>query len=295
MFNTYRNKHASLYDQMKIKNFKLYLNTPVTKIERLKDGKLSVFAADNPYAANYDAVILTAPSWALQMNTKLSGFSENQLGFDIVDDLNNSHWLSSCKIFVPLNETYWTDEYVPGTIPQVICTDTFLRDIYAYRFNVKGEANDHGVLLLSYTWEDDATKIGSYSDAELVQRALARADEMLESCVNIGKKISDYVDRSKQPVVVHWEREPYIQGCAKTYRSRKLRSTYRLLRYNQDRSYDSGLYLAGEGFSVDGGWTEPAYRMALDAVIHLANKFGATFTCEDFSFDKYPKYIDLGQ
>jgi tryptophan 2-monooxygenase len=49
------------------------------------------------------------------------------------------------------------------------------------------------------------------------------------------------------------------------------------LTYNQQYSKNSGLYFAGEAYSVEGGWTEPALRLGLDAALHLIFNTGGVF------------------
>jgi tryptophan 2-monooxygenase len=299
MFQPYRGDKA-LYahskDSEEKRLFSLYMNTIISEVKKQGEKVVLSTKDEKIQSETFDAVIATPPSWALQMNTKLKDFKLEDLSNDLVDDLNNAHWESACKVFVSLKEQFWTDVYEEGTIPQINCSDSFLRDMYAYKFSL-GEKNakEAGICLLSYTWEDDATKLGFYSDTELLQRCAAGADAMFSSCDNIKlppeKKFSSYLDLSKA-TVVHWEKEPFIQGCAKLYRPKSLESTYRLLRYNQDHAKTSHMYLAGEGFSVDGGWTEPAYRMAIDAVIHMLNNFGGKFLAEDFHMGVYPGYFD---
>ena len=62
-----------------------------------------------------------------------------------------------------------------------------------------------------------------------------------------------------------------------------------LLAYNRDTAAHSGLYLAGESFSVDAGWTEPSLRGAIDTIINLCNNTGAHFN-GGFSMNDYPRY-----
>ena len=58
------------------------------------------------------------------------------------------------------------------------------------------------------------------------------------------------------------------------------------------RQLHTRIYFAGEGFSVEGGWTEPALRGALDAVVHLIDNSGGTFVAGfDFNAD-YPRYSE---
>lgn len=61
------------------------------------------------------------------------------------------------------------------------------------------------------------------------------------------------------------------------------------MQYNRDYSPVAGLYLAGESFSVDAGWTEPCLRGAVDAVINLCHTTQAAFN-GGFSLDDYPRY-----
>jgi tryptophan 2-monooxygenase len=61
------------------------------------------------------------------------------------------------------------------------------------------------------------------------------------------------------------------------------------LTYNRDYSAASRLYLAGESYSVEGGWVEPAFRSALDAAIHVVKNSGGTFR-KGFDYDRdYPR------
>jgi hypothetical protein len=61
------------------------------------------------------------------------------------------------------------------------------------------------------------------------------------------------------------------------------------MKYNRDFSPISGLYLCGESFSVDSGWTEPCFRGAVDTVINICNRTKASFN-GGFSMRDYPEY-----
>jgi tryptophan 2-monooxygenase len=187
-----------------------------------------------------------------------------------------------------LKKRYWEDKQGGKYIPQLISTDTRLQGMYGYA--VETEAiHDPGVLLVSYTWEDDANKLlADGDDIALAEALLAELDEILMGCTNVARPISTYIDRSR-PKVIQWARKPSYRGCAKLYRERSWDDDYALLRYNQDYSRNSHLYFAGEAFTVEGGWTEPALRCALDAVIHLIHNVGGAFL-NGFKFSDYPRY-----
>jgi tryptophan 2-monooxygenase len=267
----------------------LYSSNPVKKLLRRSNGTIEV--TSNAVAPKiYDAVILTAPTWALQMSMEFEGFdAQTQLPFSVLNSLKVSHWISSCKVFYPLKKRYWGEG---KKIPQLISTDTYLQGIYGYAVQ-----NDPGVLLLSYTWEDDANKLlaaipGSATpkaaDRALARKCLAELDQLLLGCDNIQTPMSPYVD-TRKPVVIQWSKQPTYRGCAKLYRETSWNTDYSLLRYNQENSADSNLYFAGEGFSVEGGWLEPALRSALDAVTHLIQNTGGVFL-NDFKYTDYPQY-----
>jgi tryptophan 2-monooxygenase len=171
-------------------------------------------------------------------------------------------------------ERYWET----SNIPQIIVTDTILQGVYGLAVETKEQANP-GVILISYTWEDDATKLVADEDSKLAQLCLARLDQVLGRCNNIKTNMSQYVD-TEAPKVHHWERLPSYRGCARLYRQ---------------GSWDlaSHLYFAGEAYSVEGGWVEPALRSALDAVMHIVKNTRGRFGSKEFRFTRdYPKYMN---
>lgn len=262
-------------------NLRVYTQTPVEGLSWSSDGKPQLTVNDERTA--YDAVILTTTTWAAQMGIDMSTASVDVLPYKAQQSLKESHWITSCKVFYPLKERYWLPADNPQ-IPQVITTDTFIQDVYGYSAN----DSDPGVVLVSYTWEDDASKLEAYgSDEELAARCLEELDLILRWTNQ--PPMSPFVDET-QPVVIHWERQPTYHACAKLYRQRSWDADYALLTYNQNWSAKSGLYFAGEGYSLEGGWTEPAFRLAVDALIHVVKNTGGSFR-DDFDFDAdYPTY-----
>jgi tryptophan 2-monooxygenase len=245
--------------------------------------------AEKSADVRYQGIVLTPTTWALQESLLSSGFDDDPSTSlrSVRKSLNVSHWISSCKVFFPLKERFWE---VTG-IPQTLVTDTFVRDMYGYAYG-----NDPGVLLASYTWEDDADKILAETATvearrEFGERCIRKLDHILRkaSLLPSGKyeSMRDFLADPVEARVFQWRLQPDYRGCAKLYRARSWDDDYALLSYNQEKSGSSGLYLAGEGYSVEGGWTEPALRMALDAVIHLVRNNGGHLM---FPGEYYPKY-----
>ena len=254
-------------------NVNLYSETSVTALSGGDDTTTTTLTyqtkGGSAKTATYDHVILTPTTWASQISINITEFSDKRLPFNIRSAMSTSHWIKSCKICVAAKSKYW--ENGASKIPQVLVTDTFLQDVYAYSAD-----EDTGVVILSYTWEDDASKFLSYGDADLIQKCIDESDRILMRSTNIQEKISTYLDL-EEARVIHWALEPSYHGCANLYRPGRWIQDYDLLAFNQTFSEKSGLYFAGEAYSVEGGWTEPAIRSGLDAVMHIVKNSGGEF------------------
>lgn len=283
----------SMYDLLKDKDYKIRLFTqdPVQVIERQYDENQKIKIYSKNQCKKYDDVILTTPTWATQVNLNLKfNRHENfkqELPDKVFQSMKFSHWITSCKVFFPLKERFWDND----DFPQVLLTDTFIQDVYIYA----ATEEDPGVLIASYTWEDNSMKmLGFKDDKELAENCLRKLDSIFNDCkVTLpGSKeilvISNLVNRDS-PVVVHWSKKPNYAGCSKLYRQNNEKENYELLNYNRKHSEESHLYFAGEAYSVEGGWIEPAARLALDAVIHLIKNSGGEFIKPEFDYNVYEK------
>lgn len=260
--------------------------------------------------ARYDHLVVTAPGWSLQMNTGFgTGFLENIF---VSPSAGNNYWppmtswkgikmshnITSSKIFFKLKARFWEE----SAIPQVIVTDTFLRDVYGYAVDRKPDGSpsgDPGVLLCSYTWEDDSNKLASESeypdDKTLAARALARLDALLQR--SGLPAMSSFVDQSAAPLVWQWERQPLYRSCAKLYRAGSFDWNYAQLTWNQNHSRSKKLYFAGEFASLEGGWIEPAMTRAIDTVLHIVKNTvpqadWPTVFCDYPMVNAYPEIED---
>ncbi|MBL4662085.1 MAG: FAD-dependent oxidoreductase, partial [Flavobacteriaceae bacterium] len=320
----YENK--SLYDMMAVTDpdveIRFYLNTPVISIDfsenqHLGDLKYIIIASDNrpnppiPYPQEYTSVISTVPTWqygtdidvAFLKNTD-NPMRVNSLYWpnDLQSYFSRAHWEPALKVFVRLSEPYWKKE--GNRIPQVFTSDTFIHDAYAYQSSLAGE-NEDAVLLVSYTWWRDAVKLTSY-DYESLRQRLPGSRLLVNKCVdeldricmessNINQSIKDYIVPQSDPgeagYVIRWEANPFTKGAARLYDQREWMDTLLPLAYNQEYSFTSNIYFAGESYNVDAGWTEPAFRTAIDAVLRLADNQGATINVTDFDMARdYPEY-----
>jgi monoamine oxidase len=280
----------SIYEHSLERSNGLLTDSSVTKLEKLPNQKIRVYynwKNSQPEQIqeqfdDFDSVIMTLPSWLIETRIKLENFTQEMLPFETINAYKTAHWETSCKVFAPLKKSFLSKN---TNIPQAIVTDSFIHDVYTYRYN---DNYSYDCILLSYTWEDDATKLASFSDQELVSKCTEELDRILMNSANVQEKISPYISID-QAVVQRWITDKNALGCAKLYRPGTYYDAVGLMKYNRDFAHVSGLYLSGESFSVDAGWTEPCFRGAVDAVIHICNKTTATFN-GGFSLSDYPQY-----
>ena len=281
---------TSLYEHLRQRDDGLLTDTSVCSLQKLEGGRVRVgyrWHCSDPTRVNmeyqdFDSVILTVPSWVIETNIRLEGFSRQILPQTIIDAWKHAHWETSCKVYAPLKKSFLDRN---SSMPQILVTDSFVHDVYAYRYN------DHypdDCILLSYTWEDDATKLAAFSDEELGDKCVKELDRILLRCSNVAEPISPCIDTGNIRIQ-RWMTDRNALGCAKLYRAGTYYDAVSLMKYNRDFGARSGLYLAGESFSVDAGWTEPCLRTALDAVINICSHTAATFN-GGFNLDHYPHY-----
>lgn len=281
---------TSLYEHCIARQDGLLTDSSVVALQKREDGSIRVSyrwqhsAPDHAQlrSQDFDSVILTLPSWLIETNLRLEGFGKALLPFSVIDAWKHAHWETSCKVYAGLDKAFL--DHHPQ-LPQILVTDSFVHDVYAYRYN-GSYAQD--CILLSYTWEDDASKLSSFDDGELVEKCLKELDRILLRCTNIAEPISPYVDVGNIRIQ-RWLTDANALGCAKLYRAGTYYDAVSLMKYNRDLGGESGLYLAGESFSVDAGWTEPCLRTAVDAVINVCQRTQARFN-GDFTLDHYPHY-----
>ncbi|MFY0729348.1 flavin monoamine oxidase family protein [Pseudomonas sp. NFX15] len=280
----------SVYEHSRERSNGFLTDASVTRLSKLPNQKIRVYfdwkhsqpEHTEEHFNDFDSVILTLPSWLIETRIQLKNFTPQMLPFTTINAYKTAHWETSCKVYAPLEKSFLSQN---SHIPQAIVTDSFIHDVYTYRYN---EHYSDDCILLSYTWEDDATKLASFSDKELVKRCVKELDRILMNSSNIQERISPYID-SDRAVVQRWVTDKNALGCAKLYRPGTYYDAVNLMKYNRDFSHLSGLYFCGESFSVDAGWTEPSFRGAIDAVIHICNKTAATFN-GGFSLSDYPHY-----
>ncbi len=176
------------------------------------------------------------------------------------------HLMNSSKLFIRTETKFWKND---TEIPQNIQTDALPRGTYALDY----PQTDHGIVLVSYTWGDDSTKLLGLTKQErfdLFKKTIAKASQKFaENLVPINGEV----------LAIDWQTEPYYYGAFHLNDPGQEGSNHAV--YYQflsalDRETDRGVYLAGDSVSWSGGWIEGAIHTGINAACAAAKRIGAT-------------------
>jgi lysine 2-monooxygenase len=176
--------------------------------------------------------------------------------------------MQSSKTFVMVDRPFWKD-IDPDTGNEVLSmtlTDRLNRATYL----LDNGPDQPAVILLSYTWNDDALKW-------LALDADERVELMLHSLEQIypGVDIAGHI--VGQPITVSWEADPNFMGAFKANLPGHYRYQQRLFtHFKQDKlpASQRGIFLAGDDVSFTAGWAEGAVTTGLNAVWGVLNHLG---------------------
>jgi tryptophan 2-monooxygenase len=185
---------------------------------------------------------------------------------DVQTAIRDLHMMESSKLFIRTATKFWLTD---STVPQNIQTDQLPRGVYCLDY----PQTDSGVVLISYTWGDDSSKLMSYD-------AQSRFQLLRSVIATIDPNFANYlVPVDNEVLMVDWQLEPYYLGAFKLNlpgQEAEVQSVYYQFLSSLNPPSDTGLYLAGDGVSWTGGWTEGALHTALNAAAAVAQHLGAT-------------------
>ncbi|ACL39177.1 amine oxidase [Pseudarthrobacter chlorophenolicus A6] len=238
----------------------------VGKISRDPDGNLRVRERWGR-EASYPAVVTTCQSWLLSTRIHTE---EALFPAELWTAIERSHYMQSSKTFVMVDRPFWKD-IDPETGNEVLSmtlTDRLNRATYL----LDNGPDQPAVILLSYTWNDDALKW-------LALDADERVELMLHSLEQIypGVDIAGHI--VGQPITVSWEADPNFMGAFKANLPGQYRYQQRLFtHFKQDSLPESqrGIFLAGDDVSFTAGWAEGAVTTGLNAVWGVVKHLGGS-------------------
>ena len=220
----------------------------------------------------YAAVVTACQSWLL--STRIDT-QESLFPAPLWTALERSHYMQSSKTFVMVDRPFWKDvdpETGRDTLSMTL-TDRLNRATY-----LLDDGDDKpAVILLSYTWNDDAMKWLSLD-----------ADQRVELMLHSLKQIYPDVDIAShivgQPITVSWEADPNFMGAFKANLPGHYRYQQRLFTHFQQDDlpeHQRGIFLAGDDISWTAGWAEGAVQTALNAAWGVVRHLGGSSAAEN--------------
>lgn len=197
--------------------------------------------------------------------------------------LRNVHMTNSSKVFVMTASKFWLRD---KTLPWTIQSDTLTRGTYCLDYTPQQGASGYGVVLLSYTWEDDSTKQMTLTSKE------QRVNRLVADIARFNPAFAEHVvpvkgDYATYTKVIDWQAQPGYFGAFKLSLPGTDNLTQQLFFQFQcaGTQADRGLYLAGDSYSYTGGWAESAVQTALNSVCAVIRSLGGKFKTDTNPID----------
>lgn len=246
------------------------LNTPVTAVAKTADGS-QVAVTTAAGRGVYDRVVVATSHRAAQIDLGLD--TTTPLTPKRYSALTQVHSASSSKVILLTERKFWQAGL--GR-PENIQTDRLVRGVYFLDY-APSDPSAPGVVILSYTWEDDSIKLLPQSDPEGLV-ALLRKDIAAVVPYYADKIVPINNDYKNFVKVIAWEEEPFQHGAFKfnfpgdDVLSQELYYAYR----EAGTPNDPYIYFAGESYSFHGGWTEGAATTGVNAATAVIASLGGT-------------------
>nr|XP_045007803.1 L-amino-acid oxidase-like [Jaculus jaculus] len=188
------------------------------------------------------------------------------------DALRSVHYNSASKVILACTRRFWEDD---GIFSGKSSTDRPSRFIY---YPNQVFSNDTGVILASYTLDDDSVFMAALGRDRIVEVVLDDLAAVHNRSKEELRALCPYSN------VKHWGLDPYSMGGFAFF------TPYQYVDYAQELSQPEGLvYFAGEHVDLPHGWIDTAIKSGLKAAksiqeaVNLASTENPEHTKEHYS------------
>lgn len=236
-----------------------------------ENGKIKLVTNEERFY-EFDRVIVTSNNRAMQMVHGIVA-DDSFLTQDVSRAVRETHLTGSSKLFMLTPDKFWLKNNLPHTIQ----SDGFVRGVYCLDYEPENPEG-RGVVLLSYTWEDDAHKLLPITDKK------SRCRLLIDNLATINPEFAHHLipaDGDYERHVLHhdWLTDPHSAGAFKlNYPGEDVYSQRLFFQFKtaNNPEQDTGLYLAGCGCSFTGGWAEGAVQTAINSACAVIRSAGGT-------------------
>ena len=238
--------------------------------------------------ATFNSVIISTSTRAMEMGTNAADFGQANASPNayVVDDkvaeaIVRTHEISSTKLFLRTKK-FWRqkdaqDNYI---YPRNILSDTKLPQVYTLEYDPSKDPESSGVVLLTYTWEDDAIKTQALTPEERLT--------LLKTEINKLTVGTDYADYSSHLVPftgninadlqsIDWQSTKNYYGAftlARPGQDHYVNTMFRDFRTKITGARKGVYFIAGDCLSWTGGWAEGALHTGLNAAAAIVEAHG---------------------
>ena len=258
-------------------------DSTVTRIERDPVSQhLKVYWTDKTTGqqsmATFAAVIVAVSTRSMEIDigmTLPTGPDVDMGNEDIKNAMRNLFHTASSKMIIRTSSKFWLDEQGQPRpdIPQTIQTDELPRGVYCLDYDHTNE----GVVIVSYTWGDDSSKI---SVVEPMERFRKFKEVLARICPPFAESLVPA--RGERDILnVDWEMSEHYYGAFKLQlpgQDHLVQAAYYQFLSALDPATDPGVYLVGDSVSWSGGWVEGALQTGVNAACAVAKRLGGTLS-----------------
>ncbi|KAJ5768964.1 hypothetical protein N7520_003523 [Penicillium odoratum] len=272
----------------------------VTTNEKISDQPMEIKVMNEfneSETKSFSAVFSTATLACTQrMDLREAGLSRSQL-----DAMRNLHYDASTKVAIEFDNPWWITKcgIVKGGSAS---TDLPIRTcVYpSYNLDAKGKA----VLLCSYTWAQDAQRMGSLVNNEAPEGKLSGKDSQLKELLihNLAllhKESASYEEMRSiiaEAYIQHhgfdWYADPHTSGAFALFGPGQFANYYPDL---IDPAANGHLYLAGEACSTHHAWIVGALDSAYRALVLYLRTLGTSVDIKEILLALEGKWGELRQ
>ena len=251
----------------KLHKREIYFNSPVTAITKDKAKHDPIFITANGKTRPYTAVFNSAPLGAMQR----MDLSTLKLNYETKQAIRSLNYGASCKVGVLFDKLWWMSDSSMNIRGGIGRTDLPLRVCVYPSYNVDDPKEEKGVLLCSYTWSQDAQRMGSLisrdspEKEELLKELLIRNLALLHSKTDDNKDYNRVFKLINDSYITHhawdWYQDPHMAGAFAYFGPGQFRHMY------PDLTKNSGDHIIiGEAASTHHAWIVGALESAVRGV-----------------------------
>lgn len=240
----------------------------VTAIGQTDDARFTVTTAKGEHQ-QVDRVIVTVSTRAMQVSLRLSQ-QPAWLTPAVRRAINETHLIGSSKLFLLTKDKFWLKQGLPHTI----LSDTLAKGVYCLDYQPENPQG-HGVVLISYTWEDDSHKLVTLQDKRARLERLV--DELSATAPAFARHLTPMNNDPRYILEYDWLTDAQALGAFKlNYPGDDHYSEALFFQFQsaRDSVTDCGLYLAGCSCSFTGGWAEGAIQTGINAACATVHSLG---------------------